>query len=333
MTGADDTTQPPHDGSAPAPAPRDGTAGPGPAGGDPVDVTPEEARKLEALLDQVEGQDEAAEKPQRFTDSYGLVLTLLVATYFVTAIGGDHAWGRAASLVLLAATTWLALRASRVERLLLRWALALIPIITVVAVVATLLGSEETGKGVAAALTVLLVVVAPVAIVKRLASHPIVSLNTFYGAVCVYLLIAMWFASVYSVTGWVQGTPFFAQIQPPAKAGVVDYLYFSFITITTVGYGDLVPVTFLGRMTAFSLMVAGIGIIGALASILASLLVAPAPSEEAEAQAAPTADAPAVTPAPAAGPASAAPDAVAVELARLREEIAELRAAISRAPG
>jgi hypothetical protein len=103
---------------------------------------------------------------------------------------------------------------------------------------------------VAAALTVLLVVVAPVAIVRRLASHPTVSLNTFYGAVCIYLLLAMFFASVYSLTSWVEGAPFFAQIQPPAKASTIDYLYFSFITITTVGYGDLTAAGSVGRMTA-----------------------------------------------------------------------------------
>ncbi len=96
----------------------------------------------------------------------------------------------------------------------------------------------------------LLVVVGPVAIARRLLSHIVVSVNTFYGAVCIYLLIAMFFASAFSFTAWVEGTPFFAQVQPPAKAGTIDYLYFSFITITTVGYGDLTAASSVGRMTA-----------------------------------------------------------------------------------
>ena len=54
------------------------------------------------------------------------------------------------------------------------------------------------------------------------------------------------------------------------------------VTITTVGYGDFYPVTTLGRTTGFFVMVAGIGIIGALASILASLLVSPSTTDEAE---------------------------------------------------
>jgi voltage-gated potassium channel len=52
-----------------------------------------------------------------------------------------------------------------------------------------------------------------------------------------------------------------------------DALWWGFVTITTVGYGDFYPVTFLGRATGIFVMFAGVGIIGSLASILASLLV------------------------------------------------------------
>lgn len=53
-------------------------------------------------------------------------------------------------------------------------------------------------------------------------------------------------------------------------------LWWGIVTLTTVGYGDEFPVTMLGRITAALVMLAGIGIIGALASILASILVPPA---------------------------------------------------------
>ena len=119
MTGTDDTTQPTRDEQPATQALQDQTAGTGggagAAGAAPAEVTPEEAKKLEALLDQIEGQDELEDSQVKFTDSFGLVLLLLVATYFVTAIAGEHQWGRVASLVLLAATTWLALRASHVR--------------------------------------------------------------------------------------------------------------------------------------------------------------------------------------------------------------------------
>ena len=61
-----------------------------------------------------------------------------------------------------------------------------------------------------------------------------------------------------------------------------DALWWAFVTLTTVGYGDFYPVTTLGRFTGVALMAAGIGLIGALASILASILV-PSPDEQAAA--------------------------------------------------
>jgi voltage-gated potassium channel len=60
-----------------------------------------------------------------------------------------------------------------------------------------------------------------------------------------------------------------------------DALWWALVTITTVGYGDYFPVTGAGRVTGAFVMFAGVGIIGALASILASILV-PAPKTEEE---------------------------------------------------
>lgn len=61
-----------------------------------------------------------------------------------------------------------------------------------------------------------------------------------------------------------------------------DALWYAIVTITTVGYGDRYPVTMFGRITAMFIMFMGVGIIGALASILASLLVGGSPSSEEE---------------------------------------------------
>jgi voltage-gated potassium channel len=90
-----------------------------------------------------------------------------------------------------------------------------------------------------------------------------------------------------------------------------DAIWWGIVTITTVGYGDRYPVSTLGRLTAFVVMLAGVGIIGALASILASLLVPPPKGdEEREAE----------------GTAAGGPDpGVAAELAALRDEVRALR--------
>jgi voltage-gated potassium channel len=75
----------------------------------------------------------------------------------------------------------------------------------------------------------------------------------------------------------------FESVNPDAniKTGW-DSFWYSVVTITTVGYGDRFPITVGGRITAMFIMFMGVGIIGALASILSSILVG-APAAEADA--------------------------------------------------
>jgi voltage-gated potassium channel len=95
-----------------------------------------------------------------------------------------------------------------------------------------------------------------------------------------------------------------------------DALWYALVTITTVGYGDRYPVTYAGRMTAMFIMFAGVGIIGALASILASLLVGGSSASEEE-------EAPGTEPAP----------TVEKELAMIRNELAALRQLLEKNVG
>jgi voltage-gated potassium channel len=87
-----------------------------------------------------------------------------------------------------------------------------------------------------------------------------------------------------------------------------DALWWGIVTITTVGYGDQFPVTPGGRIVAGVVMVVGIGIIGALASIFSSVLL-PRPAEPDE---------------------RPEPADVAQQLAAMRSEVAALRAALDR---
>jgi voltage-gated potassium channel len=184
---------------------------------------------------------------RRFADSYGLVLLVLVAAYFCDAALGDSHWGRVLVVLVLAAATWLALRASQLQRRPLRIAQALIPVLCLIAVGSLVIGSEDVAHAVTSTITAILVVVAPVAILYHLTRRMELSVETFLGAVCVYLLIAQLFATLFALTAVLAGQPFFVQTSHPTS---IDYIYFSFVTLTTVGYGDFTSALNVGKMLA-----------------------------------------------------------------------------------
>jgi len=101
-----------------------------------------------------------------------------------------------------------------------------------------------------------------------------------------------------------------------------DSIWWSVVTITTVGYGDKYPVTTGGRLTAVFVMFSGVGIIGALASILASFLIPPPKKAEEPAEPQPGGNPPAVS-----GP------AVEQELAAVKTELVALRQLLEKREG
>lgn len=74
-----------------------------------------------------------------------------------------------------------------------------------------------------------------------------------------------------------------------AGASITDFpkaLWWAFVTVTTVGYGDLSPVTTTGRVVAVALMIGGIAVLGVVTATLASWIVSGVSAEEAEEHAA-----------------------------------------------
>ena len=209
-----------------------------------MSIDPPATSPLEASPDETEV---TTDPRRRFTDSYGLVLLTLVIAYFCGAVLGDYAWGPVVVVLVLATATWLALRASEVQRRPMRIAQALIPLLCVVAIASLLIGEDDVARAVIGAISVVLVIVAPVAIIWHLARRMALSVETFLGAVCVYMLIAQLFATLFVLTALIAGQPFFVQTSDPKT---FDYIYFSFVTMTTVGYGDFTSALNVGRMLA-----------------------------------------------------------------------------------
>jgi voltage-gated potassium channel Kch len=173
--------------------------------------------------------------------------------------------GRLLALVVLAAALLLALRTARVPARLQRRAAVLVGL-ALVSALAALLSNRDTA-GFEDALTLVLVGVTPVVLAARLVRNPDVTAESLLGALCVYLLSGLFFALVFSLTADLTATPFFASLSAASPA---DYLYFSYVTLTTVGYGDLVARTTLGRMLAVTEALTGQAYLVTVVALLVS---------------------------------------------------------------
>jgi voltage-gated potassium channel Kch len=177
---------------------------------------------------------------------FGVVLLLLLVTYVFLASGPTGRWVPFVAVVLQGATLLAALAASDANRRLWRVAEVVVAL-GLVAALGVWLADFSSGDGILFVLNALLVGAAPVVIAMSLVRRRVVDVHTVMGALCIYVLVGMLWAFAYGAIGAFGSGPFFAQ---SGHTNVADYLYFSFVTLTTVGYGDLTAAGGLGRAVA-----------------------------------------------------------------------------------
>ena len=78
----------------------------------------------------------------------------------------------------------------------------------------------------------------PVAILRRILAHEKVTIETILGALCVYLLLGFIFAGIFGTVNSISASTF---ALPHSQNSAANLTYLSFITLTTVGFGDVVP--------------------------------------------------------------------------------------------
>jgi ion channel len=180
-------------------------------------------------------------------DRHGLLLLLIIATLISSGLVRSSTLGRLFTTTLLGATIILAARTAGLHRRLVELAAVLVIAALLAIALSNVLATPDVAVRADAGLSALLVLVTPLVISRRLVRRAAVDLESILGALCVYLLLGMFFAFFYTLLYQAGMRPFFAQ-RPDAFP--VDFLYFSFVTITTVGYGDLTPVNDFPRMIA-----------------------------------------------------------------------------------
>ncbi|MGO8882723.1 MAG: ion channel [Streptosporangiaceae bacterium] len=189
-------------------------------------------------------------------DSYGLVLLLILVTYALSASLSGQSWAASLVLAVQMATLWVTLRASRARRPVRIMAnIALIA--SGLAAIANLFLNDQHLTGATPALvswiSCLLYLIAPTSIVRHLVRRRIIDSETVLGAIAAYLMAGMFFAFLYHSVGLAQ--PHF--FGPGVNTKFPNDLFFSFTTLTTTGYGDLVPARNPGQTFAVMEMLIG----------------------------------------------------------------------------
>ena len=109
------------------------------------------------------------------------------------------------------------------------------------------LTGTEVGGGIAAIWKGLVLLLAVGLIISRVLARPAVTVQSIYGALSAYVILGMMYAAFFAAIKYLGGGGFFANGQP---ANTQTYQYFSFSTLTTLGYGDFTSAINGGRAVA-----------------------------------------------------------------------------------
>jgi hypothetical protein len=195
-----------------------------------------------------------------------MLLVLLLANFMLLELVDDPRWGAIGSTILAAAALIVAISDPDVGEGLKRWhwiavalCLALAPLVLIVN------SSEVVGLTYLLPAGLLVTATLPVTL-SRVLQHRRVTRETIFGAICAYVLIGLLFAFLYLAVSDLRDGPFFAQPGPHPES---EYLYFSFVALTTLGFGDLSPAVGLPQaLTVFEALAGSIFLVVLVARLV-----------------------------------------------------------------
>ena len=187
----------------------------------------------------------------RIANAYGVVLLLVIGIYVLASLVYFRGWGAVALTAATAACTTVALVSSESRPPLPRVSVGVGSAAVAIAL-ASALGASGKLLGVAVLAQVALLVVAAGEILGTVLQEHEVNFRTILGAISVYVMLGILFTWVYVAVDKLQAGSFFGQ---PIQVG--DFVFFSITTLSTTGYGNLVPAAQPGRMLAGIEMLVG----------------------------------------------------------------------------
>jgi len=188
----------------------------------------------------------------RIANAYGVVLVLAVGIYVLASLVYFRGWGAVALTAVTGACTTVALVSSDARAPLPRVSIGVGASACLLAVVAVFAGGSGKLLAVAALLQVLLLATAAVEILGTILQDHEVNFRTILGAISVYVMLGILFTWVYVAIDKLQPGLFFGA---PLQVG--DFVFFSITTLSTTGYGNLVPAAQPGKMISGLEMLVG----------------------------------------------------------------------------
>jgi hypothetical protein len=202
---------------------------------------------------------------ERFRDAFGLVLLLLVLTFVLTSLMDFSGWSAVVISSVGGASGVIGIASADAGVGAVRWAAAL-GLVSVGLSIAAELADEPKLLAPSVLVQAVILVWAAGAVLRDVIHESDVTFRTILGAVSVYLILGMLFALVYVAIDRLQSGDFFGH---PPQTG--DYIFFSYTTLSTTGFGDLVPQGQPGRMIAGLEMLTGQIFVVTLVAALVSL--------------------------------------------------------------
>jgi len=185
-------------------------------------------------------------RAEQASDAFGLVLLLVLVTYVLASLLENHGWEAVLISASTGATSVVALVSSHSRRGFIRAALWLSALTVLLSAVAAA-SDVRFFFDVASCVQISLLAVSMGAVLRRVVSTAEVNSRTILGALSVYTVLGMLFTFLYGLVDRLQSDPFFEGVADPAGS---DFLFFSYTTLTTTGYGNLVPASQPGQMVS-----------------------------------------------------------------------------------
>jgi len=202
---------------------------------------------------------------------YGVLLVVTIISLGVQGIVPPGDAKQVLVTALAGASLLLAFRAAELAPRLMEVAAGLSLLALALSISSATIGG--IGEGASLAMNAALIALGPpavaVGIVRNVRSSGEVRVEAVMGVLSLYMLIGMAFGFLYGAIDRIDGDPFFAGEE---VATVSRCLYFSFTTLTTVGYGDLVARSDLGHTLAvFEALIGQIYLVTVVSLIVGNL--------------------------------------------------------------